>query len=63
VRRLGNRRARAIMGEVFPLQEGHVVHHIDGNVLNNNIDNLVVFRNQGDHCRHHRDFEVTPVYP
>ncbi len=31
-----------------------VVHHIDGNKLNNNIENLRLFANQKEHDRHHR---------
>lgn len=32
-----------------------VVHHIDGNKLNNNIENLRLFANQKEHDRHHRE--------
>ena len=30
-----------------------VVHHIDGNIQNNDIDNLEVFENQSEHAKHH----------
>jgi len=30
-----------------------IVHHIDGNKLNNKIDNLYLFNNQAEHARHH----------
>jgi len=30
-----------------------VVHHIDGNVQNNSIDNLVLFASTSDHTKHH----------
>jgi phosphopantothenoylcysteine synthetase/decarboxylase len=32
-----------------------VVHHIDGNILNNDIDNLEVFANQSEHYKYHRN--------
>jgi len=63
VRRMGNKHGRKVMANFFPLQDGHIVHHIDGNVLNNDINNLMVFRNAADHCRHHRGFEVNPLFP
>ena len=60
--RQGQRVARQKVGEFFGLQPGHVVHHEDRNCLNNDIHNLVVFRCQGDHVRHHRGFEVVPLW-
>lgn len=30
-----------------------VVHHIDGNKANNTIENLMLFKNQAEHVRHH----------
>lgn len=30
-----------------------VVHHIDGNKLNNNPSNLLVFKNQAEHAKYH----------
>lgn len=36
-----------------PLRTGEVVHHIDENRTNNNPDNLMVFKNHGDHIRFH----------
>ena len=60
--RQGQRRAREVVSESFELQPGHVVHHEDRNCLNNMKSNLKVFRNQGDHVRHHRGFEVDPVW-
>jgi len=38
----------------YYLVEGEVVHHEDGNCNNNDPNNLMVFRNQGDHNRWHR---------
>ncbi len=36
-----------------PLPEGSVVHHIDGNGLNNNEDNLMIFTSSADHLKFH----------
>lgn len=36
-----------------PLREGEIVHHIDGNKLNNRPDNLMVFPSQSEHNKHH----------
>jgi len=58
----GGRRARKLVSEYFELKQGYIVHHKDRNQLNNVIDNLLVFRNQGDHVRHHRDFIVKPIW-
>ena len=61
--RQGQRVARRVIGEVFKLKDGMVVHHIDGDSRNNNIFNLMVFANQGDHVRYHRDeLAVIPVF-
>jgi hypothetical protein len=32
-----------------------VVHHIDGNILNNDINNLEVFANQSEHYKYHHN--------
>lgn len=48
------RHARELVAKVFDLQDGHIVHHEDRNNWNNNISNLRVFANQGDHVRYHR---------
>jgi len=58
--RKGGRRARAIVKQYFDLQPGHIVHHEDKFSLNNQLWNLRVFANQGDHIRYHhglRDLE------
>ncbi len=60
--RQGQRIARAKVAELFGLESGNVVHHEDRNTLNNMLDNLRIFRNQGDHVRYHRDLEVSPVW-
>lgn len=38
-----------------PLKKDEVVHHIDGDISNNNPSNLRVFTNQSEHARHHRE--------
>lgn len=35
------------------LNENEVVHHIDGNKLNNNRDNLMLFPNNAEHMKYH----------
>lgn len=35
------------------LQQGEVVHHIDGDKRNNDPENLVIFRSQSEHAQHH----------
>ena len=56
VHRHGTRQARDIVSKIFPLRPGHIVHHEDRNQFNNNLENLRVFANQGDHIRYHRGF-------
>jgi hypothetical protein len=60
----GGRIARTVVSEFFQLLPGHVVHHKDRNSLNNELFNLMVFRNQGDHTRWHRGLrvEVEPLW-
>lgn len=60
--RQGQRIGREKVKKYFDLQESHIVHHEDRNNLNNNEYNLRVFRNQGDHVRYHRGFEVEPIW-
>lgn len=61
-RRQGNRIGRMIASKFVKLKEGYVVHHINRNVLDNQPHNLMVFRCSGDHTRHHRGFDVEPVW-
>lgn len=37
------------------LSEAEVVHHVDGNKLNNSIDNLELFPDKSSHIRHHQE--------
>ncbi len=60
--RQGQRIGRAIVSNYYDLQPGQIVHHVDRNTLNNLPKNLMVFANQGDHTRHHRGFDVDPVW-
>jgi len=60
--RAGQKRARSIVVLHFKLQAGHVVHHENRNCLDNRLENLRVFANQGDHLRHHRGFDAIPVW-
>ena len=54
--------ARKKVSELFELKEGYVCHHDDRNCLNNELYNLKVFASQGDHVRHHKGFEVEPLW-
>jgi hypothetical protein len=54
--RVGQRIGRGkVEGLYGPLPEGSVVHHRDGDCLNNDISNLMLFKDNGDHVRWHRD--------
>jgi len=37
------------------LTKKEVIHHIDGDVSNNSIDNLMLFACNGDHTRYHKE--------
>lgn len=45
-----------------PLTNRKVVHHIDGNSLNNDITNLMLFACGGDHTRFHMGLEVEILF-
>jgi hypothetical protein len=48
---------RLVMGEMLgrALSVGEVVHHIDGNRLNNTLGNLTLFPGRGQHIHHHAE--------
>lgn len=56
--RQSSRMARKVVEKHYPLRESQIVHHEDRNQYNNQLNNLKVFVNQGDHIRYHRGFEV-----
>ena len=60
--RHGQRLARSLVSKYITLGTNHIVHHENRNCLDNRIKNLKVFRNQGDHIRHHRGFDVEPLW-
>lgn len=61
--RHGQRTARKNVSQYFKLKKGHIVHHVDGNNLNNKMHNLWVFMSQSDHLRWHRRGEEAGVKP
>ena len=52
---LGKHKHRQIVETLLgrPLKAGEVVHHLDGNKLNNDPANLVVLPSQSAHCKAH----------
>lgn len=38
----------------FQIGKDAVIHHVDGNGLNNELTNLMVFKNNADHLRFHK---------
>jgi hypothetical protein len=52
---LGRHEHRVVMEQMIgrSLRAGEVVHHIDGNKLNNDPANLQLFASQAEHARHH----------
>jgi len=40
-----------------PLRENETVHHRDGNKRNNNPENLIIFRSQSEHAKHHAEMK------
>ncbi len=64
----GMRQARKRVRECgYLVVTGEVVHHKDSDTTNNNPNNLLVFKNNGDHTRWHRwggiKSGVKPVWP
>ena len=60
--RNGCREAVKIVAQYFCLRPDNVVHHVDGDQSNNELSNLMVFENPKDHLRHHRGFEIKPIW-
>jgi len=61
--RHGSRIARAIVSQYFKLDQEHIVHHVDGDERNNNLDNLEVYASQSDHIKHHHGkSKVMPLW-
>ena len=54
--------AREYISRYFVLLPGHVVHHENGVTADNRLENLRVFRNQGDHIRYHRGLDADPIW-
>ena len=52
---LGRHEHRKVAEEILgrPLQKGEIVHHIDGDKLNNAPENLMVLSSQAEHARLH----------
>lgn len=61
--RQGSRIARAIVSQYIQIPYEAIVHHKDGNDRNNDIGNLLLLANQGDHMRVHRSSKtVEPLW-
>ena len=52
----GKHTHRVVMEQMIgrPLKKGEIVHHIDGNKRNNDPSNLMLFKNQSEHCKYHK---------
>ena len=50
-----HRKARKILSEHLntELKDNQVVHHIDGNVMNNKTNNLMLFQSHSEHMKYH----------
>jgi hypothetical protein len=62
IHRQAARLAREIISKHYALRPDEIVHHEDRNQNNNLIQNLKVFKNQGDHVRYHRGFIVPIIF-
>jgi len=49
--RIGRKKIEEWLG--FPLPDGYIIHHEDGNQNNNDFKNLFVFRSHSDHLKYH----------
>jgi len=62
ISRQGQRIGRKVMNSFFKLKSKYVVHHEDGNEMNNNINNLRVFASNGEHISYHRGGNSKPIW-
>lgn len=55
VKENGRHQHRVVMERTLgrKLKKGEIVHHIDFNKKNNHLNNLILFKNQNEHARHH----------
>lgn len=58
----GGRLSRALVAKYFPLERGHVVHHVDSDQRNVDLSNLWVFKNQADHISFHHHGKTKPIW-
>lgn len=60
--RQGQRIARAVMASHLgrDLLTSEVVHHLDGDDMNNDINNLLLFVSQSEHLRFHHQIRINP---
>ena len=59
-KKLHNRHEHRVMAEILlgrTLKRGEVVHHKDKNKHNNQIENLMVFKNQSEHIKYHNSID------
>ncbi len=64
--RQAQRVARKVIKYLFPIEESHVVHFKDGDSLNSEPNNLLVFANAADYLRWERcgkESGVIPLWP
>jgi len=66
--RQGNRIANKVVRDYIlenniPPPYGYIVHHVDRNCHNNDITNLMTFKDHSDHMKYHRGiWNVVPVF-
>lgn len=60
--RHGMRLARAVVSQHYRIPPDAVVHHVDGNNRNNNLDNLSVYASNSDHLSAHRGGKALPIW-